>query len=70
LEIAKELVGDEEFSEIYIKPRDFFFEHYEGDMVNGKREGNGILYQKDGGRYECTWRNNKPNGLGVFVYAD
>lgn len=39
-------------------------------MVEGKKEGNGILYSKDGSRYEGSWKNNKPNGIGVFVYGD
>lgn len=39
-------------------------------MVNGKKEGNGIMYHRDGSRYEGTWKNNKPNGIGVTVYAD
>jgi len=39
-------------------------------MVGGKKHGNGTLYQRDGSRLEGTWSLNKPNGLGVFVYAD
>ena len=39
-------------------------------MVNGKRHGNGILYSKDGSRYEGSWKDNRPNGLGVYVFAD
>ncbi len=56
--------------EIYIKPKDFFFEHFEGDFVDGRYEGNGILYHKDGSRSEGSWKNNKPNGLGATVYSD
>lgn len=70
LDIQKELVDEDAFKEIYIKPKDLFFDHYEGDMVNAKREGNGILYSRDGSRYEGTWKDNKPNGIGVYVYAD
>lgn len=70
LEIAKGEVDDINFQEIYIRPKDFFFDHYEGDMVNCKREGNGVLFNRDGSRYEGTWKKNKPNGLGAFVYAD
>lgn len=39
-------------------------------MIDGKKEGNGIIYRKDGGRYEGSWKNNMPNGLGVTVYSD
>ena len=34
-------------------------------MVNGKREGNGIKYEKDGSLFEGSWKNNKPNGIGL-----
>lgn len=42
----------------------------QGDVINGKYDGNGILYHKDGSRYEGTWKNNKPNGIGVTVHTD
>jgi hypothetical protein len=29
LEITKEVIGDDQFQEIYIKPKDTFFDHYE-----------------------------------------
>lgn len=64
------MIADEGYKEIYIKPKDFFFDHYEGDLVNGKKHGNGILYSRDGSRYEGTWKDNKPNGIGVYVYSD
>ncbi len=70
LEIAKEIVEEKDFQELYIKPKDFFFDHYEGDIVSGKRQGNGILFNKDGSRFEGTWHRNKPKGIGAFVYAD
>jgi len=44
LEISKGSLDDEHAEEIYIKPKDYFFDHYEGDIVDGKKEGNGILY--------------------------
>lgn len=28
------------------------------------------MFNKDGSRYEGTWKHNKPNGLGVNVYPD
>eukprot|EP00347_Sterkiella_histriomuscorum_P016427 403353219 len=72
LEITKEMnqTDDPQFQDIYIKPKDFFYEHYEGDVVNGKYEGNGILFHKDGSRFEGSWKSNKPNGLGVTVHSD
>jgi hypothetical protein len=61
MSITKDQVVDgADFEEIYIKPKDVFFEHYEvsawcfnyvqGDLVNCKRQGNGVLYYKDGSR--------------------
>mmetsp|Transcript_39837 Transcript_39837/g.38404 ORF Transcript_39837/g.38404 Transcript_39837/m.38404 type:complete len:131 (+) Transcript_39837:356-748(+) len=44
LEISKEMGDTQDFEEIYIKPKDLFFDHYEGDLVNGKKEGNGTLF--------------------------
>jgi hypothetical protein len=29
LEISKEIMSDSQFDEIYIKPKDYFFDHYE-----------------------------------------
>ncbi len=38
--------------------------------MNGKREGNGIKFERDGSLFEGTWKNNKPNGIGVLLYED
>lgn len=81
LSITKEqLANQQDFEEIYIKPKDLFFEHYQvssdfsnfkkGDLVSGKRQGNGVFYHKDGSRQEGTWNRNLPNGIGVSVYHD
>jgi hypothetical protein len=37
-------MDDEHFEEIYIKPKDLMFDHYEGDIIDGKKHGNGINY--------------------------
>jgi hypothetical protein len=34
-------------------------EKYEGEWVNGQRDGYGTYYNKKGGRYEGCWRNGK-----------
>ncbi len=40
LEISKEVVNDDpNFLEIYIKPRDLFFDHYEVNLINFMFEG-------------------------------
>ena len=38
---------------------------YVGQVVNGLREGKGIMYFNNGDRYDGEWRNNKQNGKGV-----
>jgi radial spoke head protein 1 len=56
---------------------------YEGEYLNGKRQGKGIqrsyklpyslgLYTFKNGRnwYEGDWNNNKKHGVGKFVYSD
>ena len=50
---------------------------YEGDWVNGKREGIGqIIFGWDrygfskGDKYEGEWYNDKIHGAGVMVYAN
>ncbi|MNE87643.1 MORN repeat protein [compost metagenome] len=32
--------------------------YYEGDFVNGQREGYGVFYYADGSKYEGCWQNN------------
>ena len=40
---------------------------YEGIILNGKRELNGIMIYNNGSRYEGEWKNDKRNGKGVFI---
>jgi hypothetical protein len=35
---------------------------YEGEMKNGRREGQGTLYYKDGSKIEGEWKNGQANG--------
>lgn len=42
-----------------------FFKEYEGEFVNGKREGVG-RYKGVGKVYIGNWRNNLPDGVGVL----
>ena len=41
---------------------------YVGQVVNGLREGKGIIYWNDGDRYEGEWRNDKIEGKGIYYY--
>lgn len=43
---------------------------YEGEVVNGQREGFGKIVFPDGGVYEGEWKNNKMNGKGTLLYAN
>ena len=38
---------------------------FEGDFVNGKREGRGFLKDPDGGTYDGMWSNDFFNGQGT-----
>ena len=40
---------------------------YEGIIINNKREIKGIMYYKNGSKYEGQWRNDKKHGRGVFI---
>ena len=39
---------------------------YVGQIINGLREGKGILYWNNGDRYEGEWRNAKREGKGIM----
>jgi hypothetical protein len=43
---------------------------FEGDFVNGKREGRGLLTEPDGGTYDGMWSNDEFNGQGTYVWQD
>ena len=41
---------------------------YIGQVVNGIREGKGIMYWNDGDRYEGEWKNDKKEGKGIIYW--
>ena len=43
---------------------------YEGNFVNGKKEGNGTMIYKNGTRYEGAFKENKHNGFGKIIQLD
>lgn len=47
-----------------------YFDHYQGDVLNGLRDGNGTFSFADGSFYSGMWRDNKPCGVGIFHYTD
>ena len=42
---------------------------YEGDWINGKKHGKGIIVFKDGARYEGEFQNGSKHGIGTIIYA-
>ncbi len=43
---------------------------YEGEMKDGKREGEGTWAKPDGTKYSGQWKGDKPDGLGTFIWPD
>ena len=41
---------------------------YVGQVVNGLREGKGILYGNDGDIYDGEWSKNNAEGKGIYYY--
>ncbi len=44
--------------------------YYEGEIVNGKRNGFGTYYWNSGSRYEGNWVNDVRTGFGKFFWTD
>ncbi len=45
-------------------------EKYEGQMINGKKEGKGIYIYRNGCKYEGYFQNDKKEGIGIFYYSN
>ena len=43
---------------------------YEGDWVEGKREGKGVMTWKNGNKCDCEWKNDKRHGKGTLTYSN
>jgi hypothetical protein len=43
---------------------------YEGQFVNGQREGKGVLYLDDNELYFGDWANDTLNGYGVYIFKN
>ncbi|HSD39399.1 MAG TPA: hypothetical protein VLC92_17965 [Rhodocyclaceae bacterium] len=43
---------------------------FDGNMVNGKREGKGLFKWANGQSYEGNWRDDMADGEGKFVWAN
>ncbi|GBF91518.1 hypothetical protein Rsub_04258 [Raphidocelis subcapitata] len=42
---------------------------YEGEYVEGRREGRGVMRFPDGGSYDGEWVADKMEGTGTYTYA-
>lgn len=45
-------------------------DRYEGEFINGLREGTGVYYWSDGEKFEGQFINNKRNGYGKYYNAN
>ena len=43
---------------------------YDGNLINGKKEGKGIYYYPNGCKYEGHFKNDKKEGKGIFYYSN
>jgi hypothetical protein len=43
---------------------------YEGEWLNGEREGQGEQIWADGSRYVGDWKGNQANGKGILYHSD
>lgn len=43
---------------------------YDGQIVNGLKNGNGIIFYPNGATYEGGWRDDKFSGMGTFTWPD
>lgn len=48
---------------------DGFIVSYEGNFVDGMRQGQGVIVWQNGDRYEGNWENNKMNGQGTYIWS-
>jgi len=60
---------------LLIEDREYVVENYqndskyEGEKLNGMRDGRGKFYYQDGGLFDGEWSQNKMHGKGVLSYA-
>jgi hypothetical protein len=67
--VLKELIGKKP---VLKKPRSYngplIEGHYEGDWINGRRHGFGIMTYTNGEIYEGDWINGRRCGFGIMTY--
>ena len=45
------------------------FDRYEGYLKNGRFNGYGTMYAKDGSKYEGQWENARMHGFGIRTFS-
>lgn len=55
---------------LHSESRPVLIKKYEGDIVNGKMEGHGVMTWENGDKYEGEWVDDKRNGDGTYYYKD
>ena len=43
---------------------------YEGNYLNGCKNGKGVYTWSDGSKYDGEWVDNKICGIGVYTWSD
>ena len=43
---------------------------YEGEVINGKKHGVGILFTENGETYAGFWEKNVKKGFGKYTYSN
>lgn len=56
--------------EIPISLKTSTLEYFDGELVNGVKEGKGIYYYLNGNIYNGDWRNDQENGGGIMKYLN
>ena len=56
------------FNNNNIQKKTYFNGTYEGQLINGKREGKGVFYFSNGNKYEGDWKNDKKEGKGMAYF--
>jgi hypothetical protein len=46
------------------------YNYYDGEIVNGKPNGRGVLVYNNSDRYEGNFRNGLPSGQGMYLFAN
>ena len=65
--------GNQESTDFRVKKDPVTLENnavYEGEWLNGQRDGEGKQKWEDGAFYEGQWKEGKASGTGKFNHAD